>query len=161
MWQQQKKMKINIWCLLMHHGTTGNRFSLKMKRDFYMITSLKPQIFNADWHEHKSVNLYMILLFTIKKTAECWATNGLTGEDWFSGYMTRFPNLALHRPEERSLSRATSFNWLTMLQKYKFSPNDINHTDETVVIQICCINLGVRFIMYFCMYCRLKLYFDK
>jgi len=109
----------------------------------------------------------MILRFTIKKSAECWATNGLTGEDWFSGYMTRFPNLALHRPEERSLSRAKGFNktnvknCLTMLQKYKFSPNDIKHTDETVVIQICCINLGVRFIMYFCMYCRLKLYFDK
>jgi len=76
-----------------------------------------------------------------KNFPESWSTNGLAGEDWFSGYMTRFPNLALRRPEATSLSRATSFNKTnvknffdnleTVLQKYKFSPNDIYNTDET------------------------------
>ena len=77
-----------------------------------------------------------------KKTfPDSWTTHGLAGEDWFTGYMKRFPNLSLRRPEATSLSRATSFNKKNVkefydnleqvMEKNHFSPNDIYNADET------------------------------
>ena len=34
-----------------------------------------------------------------KTFPDSWTTHGLAGEDWFTGYMKRFPNLSLRRPE--------------------------------------------------------------
>ena len=76
-----------------------------------------------------------------KEFPESWSTSGYAGEDWFSGYMNRFPNLSLRRPEATSLSRSTSFNKKNvneffdnlegLLEKHKFGPNDIYNSDET------------------------------
>ncbi|XP_065639620.1 uncharacterized protein LOC136072345 [Hydra vulgaris] len=67
--------------------------------------------------------------------------NLTAGEDWLYGFMNRFKNLSLRRPEATSLSRATSFNKTNVAEffknleeifrKYNFNPNDIYNADET------------------------------
>lgn len=84
---------------------------------------------------------YEFALRNNKTFPPSWAKNNCAGEDWFSGYMKRFPNLSLRRPEATSLSRATSFNRKNvkdffdhlekLLEKYHFGPNDIYNSDET------------------------------
>ena len=40
---------------------------------------------------------------------QSWTKNLTAGEDWLYGFMNRFKDLSLRRPEATSLSRATSF----------------------------------------------------
>ena len=75
-----------------------------------------------------------------KSFPSSWTTNGFAGEDWFAGYMKRYPNLSLRRPDATSLSRATSFtqknvkefyvNLEQVMEKNKFAPHDIYNADE-------------------------------
>ncbi|XP_060075659.1 uncharacterized protein LOC132555320 [Ylistrum balloti] len=72
---------------------------------------------------------------------ESWRQNRRAGEDWFAGYMKRYPNLSLRRPEATRLSRATSFNKKNVkdffdnlekvMKEHNFSPTDIYNSDET------------------------------
>ena len=76
-----------------------------------------------------------------KTFPDSWTTHGLAGEDWFTRYMKRFPNISLRCPRATSLSRATSFNKKNVkefydnleqvMEKNHFSPNDIYNADET------------------------------
>ena len=45
-----------------------------------------------------------------KIVPQLWTKNLTAGEDWLYGFMNRFKELSLRRPEAISLSHTTSFN---------------------------------------------------
>ncbi|KAG5893198.1 hypothetical protein JTB14_016473 [Gonioctena quinquepunctata] len=71
---------------------------------------------------------------------DTWKQNSMAGEDWFSGFMKRNPELSIRCAQATSLSRATSFNvtnvklfydnLLNVIDRYKFEPKDIYNIDE-------------------------------
>ncbi|XP_041982716.1 uncharacterized protein LOC121735820 [Aricia agestis] len=75
-----------------------------------------------------------------------WDYKELASEDWFSGFMKRHPELSIRCAQATSLSRATSFNrnnvepffnhLATVLDRYKFEPQDIYNMDETGVTTV-------------------------
>nr|CAI5839755.1 unnamed protein product [Callosobruchus analis] len=71
-----------------------------------------------------------------------WDLNKIAGRDWLLGFMDRHKNeLSLRKPENTSLARSVAFNkpvvdnffskYSSILEKYKFSPNQIWNLDET------------------------------
>lgn len=70
----------------------------------------------------------------------------MAGRDWFSGFMTRHPDLSVRRPQATSLSRNTSFNQhnvsmfydnlAKVIDKYTFQAKDIWNMDETGVTTV-------------------------
>ena len=86
------------------------------------------------------------------KIKKSWSDNQLAGVDWMKGFMRRHPSLNLHKPENTSLSQATSFNQVNVselfvnyekaLGKHKIPPNRIFNIDETgisTVMQTPCL----------------------
>ena len=77
------------------------------------------------------------------KVDKSWSDNHLGGVDWMKGLMSRHSPLSLHKPENVSLSRATSFNQVNVselfanyekeLWKHKIPFNRIFNIDETGV----------------------------
>ncbi|XP_074037775.1 uncharacterized protein [Leptinotarsa decemlineata] len=75
-----------------------------------------------------------------------WVANKTAGIDWIQGFMRRHTELSLRKPENTSISRATSFhkanvdtfydNYSRALQKYSFLPNRIYNLDETGVLRV-------------------------
>lgn len=80
------------------------------------------------------------------KIPESWKENEMAGPDWFYYFMKRHPSLSLRTPEATSLARATSFNKTnvsrffallkSVLEKYKFEPQDIYNIDETGITTV-------------------------
>ncbi|GLV33551.1 hypothetical protein CBL_21471, partial [Carabus blaptoides fortunei] len=72
-----------------------------------------------------------------------WGNSKTAGIDWLQGFMKRNPLLSLRKPENTSLSRASSFtkhniqeffqNYERALQSKEFSPDRIYNLDETGV----------------------------
>ena len=72
---------------------------------------------------------------------EKWNNNGTAGVEWLKCFMNRHKNLTLRKPENTSLSRATSFNktnvkcfqenYAEVLRKWRFEGLNIYNLDET------------------------------
>jgi hypothetical protein len=75
-----------------------------------------------------------------------WHKNKMAGDDWFTAFMKRNPNLSIRSPEATSLSRATSFNrtnvheffekYRDVLERFKLSASRIWNVDETGVTTV-------------------------
>lgn len=80
------------------------------------------------------------------KRPKQWDENGLAGEDWFTAFMKRHPQLSIRTAQPTSLSRATSFNATnvklffdnlqTVLDRDRFEAKDIYNVDETGVTTV-------------------------
>ncbi|XP_065317439.1 uncharacterized protein LOC135925845 [Gordionus sp. m RMFG-2023] len=80
------------------------------------------------------------------KFPESWTHDGMAGLDWFKGFKNRHPTLALRTPEATSLARARGFNphsvkiffdnLKSLMDEYKFEPQDIWNMDETGVTTV-------------------------
>ena len=65
----------------------------------------------------------------------------LAGKDWYYGFLRRNPKISLRKPEPTSLNRIKAFNKESLqkffenlevlMNKFKFSPNNIFNVDET------------------------------
>lgn len=77
---------------------------------------------------------------------DTWRENSMAGEDWFSAFMKRHPELSIRCAQATSLSRATSFNvtnvnlffdnLANVMDRFKFEPKDIYNIDETGVTTV-------------------------
>lgn len=80
------------------------------------------------------------------KTPPAWEKNHQAGRDWFTGFLSRQPNLSLRTPEATSLARISSFNPTTVgdfqnklesvLKRHQFLASDIYNLDETGVTTV-------------------------
>ena len=77
---------------------------------------------------------------------DSWLINKQAGEDWFSNFMKRNPDLSIRSPEPTSLSRATSFNRANVqtffeklgrvIDRDSIEPGDIWNCDETGITTV-------------------------
>ena len=84
---------------------------------------------------------YQFIIKVNKSSPSNWEKNKSAGKDWLSGFLKRFPELSLQKPEATSLARATSFNKTNVssffdkleecLKRAPYSPSDIYNADET------------------------------
>lgn len=75
-----------------------------------------------------------------------WDDNEMAGEEWFRMFMRRNPELSVRAALATSLSRATSFNknnvdafydnLATVMDRYKFEPQNIYNVDETGITTV-------------------------
>lgn len=76
-----------------------------------------------------------------KKYPETWDEKRSAGIDWMKSFMKRHKDLSLRKPENTSLSRATSFNkhnvqeffgnYQNVMDRHHFKPHRIYNIDET------------------------------
>ncbi|GBN16555.1 hypothetical protein AVEN_227756-1 [Araneus ventricosus] len=81
-----------------------------------------------------------------KAMPSSWNVNECAGIDWMQSFMKRHPRLSLRKPENTSLSRATSFNkknvgeffdnLYAVMEKFKFKPERILNFDETGITTV-------------------------
>ena len=77
------------------------------------------------------------------KMPSTWEEKECAGSDWLNGFLKRHPSLSIRVPEPTSLARVTRFNrenvkiffykLAEVVDRYKFTPNDIWNVDETGV----------------------------
>ncbi|XP_045445765.1 uncharacterized protein LOC123653829 [Melitaea cinxia] len=75
-----------------------------------------------------------------------WDNKEMAGEEWFRMFMKRNPELSVRVAQATSLSRATSFNrsnvdsfydnLATVMERYKFEPQNIYNVDETGITTV-------------------------
>lgn len=75
-----------------------------------------------------------------------WDDKEMAGEEWFRMFMKRNPELSVRVAQATSLSRATSFNrsnvdafydnLATVMERYKFEPQNIYNVDETGITTV-------------------------
>ena len=96
--------------------------------------------------EVKKLAYEIAVYHKISNIPESWTRNKSAGNDWFTAFLKRNPNLALRSPEATSLSRATSFNrtnveefftkYKEILQRYNLTASRIWNVDETGVTTV-------------------------
>ncbi|XP_055906379.1 uncharacterized protein LOC129941699 [Eupeodes corollae] len=82
----------------------------------------------------------------LQKCPEAWRENQMAGIEWIYGFMKRHSALSIRKPENTSLSRATSFNQKNLeefhsnyeraLGKFNFTADRIFNLDETGVTTV-------------------------
>ncbi|KAJ8728992.1 hypothetical protein PYW07_006688 [Mythimna separata] len=80
------------------------------------------------------------------KRPSTWDANEMAGEDWFTAFMHRNPELSIRAAQATSMSGATSFNRVNVdafydnlqqvMDKNNFEPQDIYNVDETAVTTV-------------------------
>lgn len=81
-----------------------------------------------------------------KSFPNSWTQHQMAGVDWYNGFVRRHSRLSLRKPEKTSLARSTAFNKHTVemfynnlkrvLEKYKFSADNIYNADETGLLTV-------------------------
>lgn len=70
----------------------------------------------------------------------------MAGKCWLYSFLERHPQLRLTNPEATSIARAKGFNrpsvtkvfdlFSSLMEKYRFSPNNIYNVDETGILTV-------------------------
>ena len=121
-----------------------NKYLVKHKRVNSNRTSKRQQIYTLDYppKDVRVLAFQCAKKFNIKMPST-WEEKECAGSDWLNGFLKRHPSLPIRVPEPTSLARATSFNrenvknffdkLAEVMDRYKFTPNDIWNVDETGV----------------------------
>ena len=126
-----------------HHryqATTQNPNKYLVKRVNSNRTSKRQQIYTLDYPQRMAFQCAKKFNTKMPSTLE---EKECAGSDWLKGFLKRHPSLSIYVPEPTSLARATSFNrenvnnffdkLAQIMDRYKFTLNDIWNVDETGV----------------------------
>lgn len=75
------------------------KYVLKCSQMFYGLTPMKTRQLAYQFAEKNGL-----------KIPDSWKKNQMAGDDWFSAFLNRNPELSIRKPEATSLARMTAFN---------------------------------------------------
>lgn len=126
-----------------HHPNIGNKRIFSCEQEKLLTDYLKTS--SKMCHGLTTVQVrelaYQYAKANNNRIPHAWDEREKATKDWLRGFQQRNPSLSVRKPENTSLSRATSFNRVNVnnfydnlervLEKYKFEPHMIWNVDET------------------------------